>query len=98
LQSKYYPKSVPKWFNTNKCSIENFEKLARNTCANSVKYDRISIDQIKAIVQTKVQNVIIDSTRVDTLETRRVNLDYKVKEPGPSTHVDIKCPVDQIHY
>lgn len=93
FQSKYYPESSPKRFDTNKCSAEKFEKLARDTSANDVKYDRVSIDEARAVVQAEVQNVVIEPTRANTLEARHLDLDYKVKGPYPLTHVDIKHPV-----
>ena len=93
FQNKYYPQSSPKRFNTNQCSAKKFKELARDSRANGVKYDRVSIDEARAVVQAEFQNVVIEPTRANKLEARRVDLDYKVKGPDPLTHVDIKQPV-----
>jgi hypothetical protein len=92
-QSNYYPELSPKRFDTNTCSTEKFEKLARDPRANDVKYNRVSIDEARAVVQAELQKIIIEPTRPEKLEARRVDLDYKVKGPGSLTHVDIKNPV-----
>jgi hypothetical protein len=57
-----------------------------------VKYERVSIDEAKSVVQAELENVIIELTRARMLEIRRINLEYKVKRPDPLTHVDIKQP------
>ena len=93
FQNKYYPELSPKRFETNQCSPIKFQRLARDSRADGAKYDRVSIDEARAVVQAELQNVVIEPTRADKLEARRVDLDYKVQGPDPLTHVDIKHPV-----
>lgn len=69
FQSKYYSKSLPKWFETNQCSVKKFKELANDPRANDTKYDRISIDEAKAVVQAEIENLVIEPTRPDKLET-----------------------------
>ena len=42
---------------------------------NGAKYDRVSMDEARAVVQAKLQNVVIKLARANLLEARRVNLD-----------------------
>lgn len=67
--------------------------MARDIGSNGVKYDRVSIYEARAVVQAELQNLVIEPTRADTLEARRVDLDYKTKGAYLLTHVDIKHPV-----
>jgi hypothetical protein len=93
FQNKYDLQSLPKRFDTNQCSAKKFKDLAKDSRSNIVKYDRVSIDEARAVIQAELQNVVIEPTRPSKLEARRVDLDYKVKGPGLLTHVDIKHPV-----
>jgi len=90
FQNKYDQQSLPNRFDTNKCSAKKFKDLAKDSRSNNVKYDRVSIDEARAVIQAELQNVVIQPTRASKLEARRVDLDYKVKGPGLLTHVDIK--------
>ena len=62
--------------------------------AKDVKYDKVPIDKGRAVVSAEEQKVIIDPARANTLEARRVDLEYKVKRLDLLTHVDIKYPVE----
>lgn len=86
FQNKYYSESLPKRFDTNECSARKFKELARDPRADGVKYDRVSIDEARAIVQAKLENLVIKPTRLDMETARRVDLDYKVQGPAPFTH------------
>lgn len=93
FQKKHNQQSLTNRFDTNKCSAKKFKDLAQDSRSNIVKYDRVSIDEARAVIQAELQNVVIQPTRASKLEARRVDLDYKVKGPGLLTHVDIKYPV-----
>lgn len=90
-QKDYYPKSSPQRFDTSQCPSSKFNQLAYDSVRN--KHTRISIDEARAVVQAELQNVVIEPTRANQLETRRVDLDFKVQGPHPWTHVDIKQPI-----
>ena len=90
-QKDYYPKSSPQRFNTNQCPSSKFNQLAYDPVRN--KHTRISIDEARAVVQAELQNVVIEPTRANELEARRVDLDFTVQGPDPWTHVDIKQPI-----
>ena len=92
FQSKYYSESFPKWFDTNECSTRNFKELAKDPRVNVVKYDRVSIDEARAIVivQAKLENLVIKATRPDMETARRVDLDFTVQGPATFTHFDVK--------
>lgn len=93
FQSKYYSESLPKRFDTNQCSARKFKELAKDPRVDGVKYDRVSIDEARAIVQAKLENLVIKPTRPDMETAKRVDLDYKVQGPAPFTHFDVKNPV-----
>jgi len=57
-----------------------------------IKYNRISIDEVRVAAQVEIENKIINPTRLDIMETRRIDLDFKLDGPEPLTHVDIKNP------
>ena len=90
-QKDYYPKSSPQRFDTSQCPSSKFNQLAYDSVRN--KHTRISIDEARAVVQAELQNVVIEPTRGNQLEARRVDLDFKVQGPHPWTHVDIKQPI-----
>ena len=90
-QKDYYPKSSPQRFDTSQCPSSKFNQLAYDSGRN--KHTRISIDEARAVVQAELQNVVIEPTRGNQLEARRVDLDFKVQGPHPWTHVDIKQPI-----
>lgn len=91
FQNKYYSKSLPKRFNTNQCSVRKFKELAKDP--RVLTSDRVSIDEARAIVQAKLENLVIEPTRPDLLLARRVDLDYEVLGPAPFPHFDVKNPV-----
>ena len=93
FQSKYYSESLPKRFDTNNYSAKEFKELAKDPRVDDGKYDRISIDEARTIVQGKSENLVIKPTRSDMETARRVDLDYKVQGPAPFTHFDVKNPV-----
>jgi hypothetical protein len=93
FQSKYYSKPLPKRFDTNNYSAREFKELAKDPRVDDVKYDRVSIDEARAIVQAKLENLVSKPTRPDMETARRVDLDYKVQGPAPFTHFDVKNPV-----
>lgn len=93
FQSKYYSESLPKRFDTNECSTRKFKELAKDPRVDSVKYDRVSIDEARAIVQAKIETLVIKPTRPDMETARRVDLDFTVQGPAPFTHFDVKNPV-----
>ena len=93
FQSKYYSESLPKRFDTNNYSAREFKELAKDPRVDGVKYDRVSIDEARAIVQAKLENLVSKPTRPDMEKARRVDLDYNVQGPAPFTHVDVKNPV-----
>ena len=78
-QTQYYSYSLSKRFDTNKCSVKKFKELARDPRSNYEKYDRVSIDEARAIVQAELENRVIEPSRPDTLEAKKVDLDYKEK-------------------
>lgn len=90
-QKDYYPKSSPQRFDTTQCPSNKFNQLAYDPVRN--KHTRISIDEARAVVQAELQNVVIEPTRANELEAKRVDLDFTVQGPDPWTHVDIKQPV-----
>ena len=63
FQSKYYSEYLPKRFDTNECSARKFKELAKDPRVDSVKYDRVSIDEARAIVQAKLETLVIKPTR-----------------------------------
>lgn len=91
FQSKYYSESLTKRFDTNNYSAREFKELAKDP--RDGKYDRVSIDEARTIVQAKLENLVIKPTRPDRETARRVDLDYKVQGPAPFTHFDVKNPV-----
>ena len=93
FQSKYYSESLPKRFDINNYSAREFKELAKDPRVDNVKYDRVLIDEAKAIVQAKLENLVSKPTRPDMETARRVNLDYKVQGPAPFTYFDVKNPV-----
>lgn len=93
FQSKYYSESLPKRFDTNNYSAKEFKELAKDPRVDGDKYDRVSIDEARTIVQGKLENLVIKPTRPDMETARRVDLDYKVQGPAPFTHFDVKNPV-----
>ena len=93
FQSKYYSESLPKRFDTNNYSAREFKELAKDPRVDDGKYDRVSIDEARTIVQAKLENLVIKPTRPDMETARRVDLDYKVQGPAPFTHFDVKNPV-----
>jgi hypothetical protein len=92
-QSNYYSEFLPKRFDTNECSARKFKELAKDTRVDGVKYDRVSIDEARAIVQAKLETLVIKPTRPDMQIARRVDLDFTVQGPAPFTHFDVKNPV-----
>ena len=93
FQSKYYSASLPKRFDTNNYSAREFKELAKDPRVDGVKYDRVSIDEARAIVQAKLENLVSKPTRPDIKTARSVDLDYEVQGPDPFTHFDVKNPV-----
>jgi hypothetical protein len=93
FQSKYYWESLPKRFDTNECWARKFKELAKDLRVDGIKYDRVSIDEARAIVQAKLETLVIKPTRPDMETARRVDLDYTVQGPAPFTHFDVKNPV-----
>jgi hypothetical protein len=83
FQSKYYSESLPKRFDTNECSARKFKELAKYPRVDGVKYDRVSIDKARAIVQAKLETLVIKPTRPDIETARRVDLDFTVQGPAP---------------
>jgi hypothetical protein len=92
FQRRYFSESLEPRFDTLNYSVEEFTELAKDTRSNVIKYDRVSIDEARAIVQAQSENLVIAPTRLDTKTARRVDLDYKVEGPLPYTHVDVKQP------
>ena len=78
FQSKYYSESLPKRGETIQWSARKFKELAKDPRVNGVKYDRVSIDEARAIVQSKLENLVINPTRPDMETARRVDLDFIV--------------------
>lgn len=83
FQSKYYSESLPKRFDTNECSARKFRELAKDPRVDGIKYDIISIDETKVIVQAKLENLVIKPTRPNMETAKRVDLDYTVQGPAP---------------
>ena len=92
FQSKYCSSSLSRRFDTD-CSATEFKELARDPRMSGFKYSRTSIDEARAAVQSKLENLAINPTRSDMATARRVDLDYEVEGPSPFTHIDIKNPV-----
>jgi hypothetical protein len=92
FQSKYYSESLPKRFDTNNYSAREFKELAKDLRVDDVKYDRVSINETRAIVQAKLENLVSNLTRPDMETARLMDLDYKVQGPAPFTHFDVKNP------
>jgi len=84
---------LPKRFDTNKCSAQNFKELAVDPRRSGTHYTRTSIDEARAIVQAKLENLVIEPTRPNPLTSKSVDLDYEVQGPAPFTHIDVKNPV-----
>ena len=80
---------------TNDIDVDEFleKSLQEDPRVDDGKYDRISIDEARTIVQGKSENLVIKPTRSDMETARRVDLDYKVQGPAPFTHFDVKNPV-----
>jgi hypothetical protein len=57
------------------------------------KYDIVSIDEVRRIVQAKLEKLVIKPTRPDMETVRRVDLDYKVQRPAPFKHFYLKNSV-----
>jgi hypothetical protein len=93
FQNKYYSESLPKRFDTNNYSTKEFKELAQDPRSSDNKFDRVSIDEARAIVQAKLETLVIKPTRPDMETARRVDLDFKVQGPAPFTHFDVKNPV-----
>lgn len=93
FQNKYYSESLPKRFDTNNYSTKEFKELAQDPRSSDNKFDRVSIDEARTVVQAKLEKVIIKPTRPDTETAKRVDLDFRVKGPAPFTHIDVKNPV-----
>lgn len=73
----YYLKSLLQCFDTTQCPSSKFKKLIYDSSNN--KYTRLSIDKSRAAVQAELENIIIKLTRVNTLEIRQVDLEFKIK-------------------
>lgn len=93
FQSKYYSESFSKRSDTNECSVKKFKELAKGPRINGVKYNRVSIDEARAIVQSKLENLVINSFRLDMETARRVDLNYEVEGSALFTHFDVKNPI-----
>ena len=90
-QKDYYPDSSRQRFDTTQCSPRKFNQLAYDPVRET--YTRVSIDEARAVVQAELENIIIEPTRPTKLEAKNVDLDYKVQEPSPWTHLDVKQPL-----
>lgn len=93
FQNKYYSESLPKRFDTNNYSTKEFKELAQDPRSSDTKFDRVSIDEARTVVQAKLENVIIEPARPDMESAKRVDLDFTVQGPAPFTHIDVKNPV-----
>ena len=93
FQSKYYSKSLAKHFDTNNYSAIEFKELAKDAHVDDVKYNRVSIDKARAIIQAKLENLINKPIRPNMEIARRVDLDFTLQGPAPFTHIDVKNPV-----
>ena len=58
FQKKYYLESLPKRFDTNNYSAREFKELAKDHRVDDGKYDRVSINEARAIVQVKLKNLV----------------------------------------
>ena len=93
FQSKYYSESLPKRFDTNNYSTKEFKELAQDPRSSDTKFDRVSIDEARTVVQAKLEKVIIEPARPGMESAKRVDLDFTVQGPVPFTHIDVKNPV-----
>jgi len=93
FQKKYYSEALGDRFEPKNYSVSEFKELARDPRENQIKYDRASIDEARAIIQARSENLVSKPTRPDMETARRVDLDFKVQGPDPFTHVDVKNPV-----
>ena len=93
FQNKYYSESLPKRFDTNNYSTKEFKELAQDPRSSDTKFDRVSIDEARTVVQAKLEKVIIEPARPGMESAKRVDLDFTVQGPAPFTHIDIKNPV-----
>ena len=93
FQNKYYSESLPKRFDTNNYSTKEFKELAQDPRSSDTKFDRVSIDEARTVVQAKLEKVIIEPARPGMEAAKRVDLDFTVQGPAPFTHIDVKNPV-----
>ena len=93
FQNKYYSESLPKRFDINNYSTKEFKELAQDPRSSNTKFDRVSIDEARTVVQAKLQKVIIQPARPGMESARRLDLDFTVQGPIPFTHIDVKNPV-----
>lgn len=93
FQSKYHSESLQKRFDTKNYSAREFKELAKDPRSYDDKYDRVSIDEARTVVQAKLEKLVIKPTRPDMETARRVDLDFIVQGPAPFTHFDVKNPV-----
>jgi hypothetical protein len=92
-QKKFNSPPPSKRFDTNQCSEERFKKLARDPNAKGYKFDRITVEEARAVVQAEIEGLVVNAARLDKPYAKSVDLDYKIDGPYPYTHVDIKHPV-----
>jgi hypothetical protein len=93
FQNKYFCEFLSKRFHTNNYSTKEFKELARDPRSSTNKFNRVSIDEARTVVQAKLEKVIVEPARPDIESAKRVDLDFTVQGPGPSTHIDVKNPV-----
>ena len=78
FQSKYYSESSPKRFDTNNYSTREFKELAKDPRVDDIKYNRVSIDEARAIVQAKLENLVSKPTRLNMETAIFVDLSCEV--------------------
>ena len=90
FQKKYYSESLPKRFDTNNYSTNEFKKLAQDPRSSDTKFDRVSIDEARTVVQAKLEKLVIEPARPGMELAKRVDIDFIVQGLAPFTHIDIK--------
>nr|UHY40958.1 hypothetical protein [Thalassionema frauenfeldii] len=93
FRNKYFDDISFKRFDTKEYSIKEFKQLATDPTKNTTNFKRREIDEARAIIQAKLENLIVEPTRPTFEKAKSVNLDFEIKGPAPYKYCDVKHPV-----
>lgn len=68
-------------FNADNYLAKESKELVKHPHIDHVKYNRVSADETRVIVQAKLENSVTKVTRPNMVTTRRVDLYYKAEGP-----------------